>query len=109
MFRALPLVSFLSMLLTDYDKVSLLQGDRDTYVKLRTTTVQNSDPRYMNFNIDPTSSHINQRMLTWTTVDDLLEDWTEDNLVSFELSLLIRDERDVFCLFYDLHDPVEKV
>ena len=48
-------------------------------------------------------------MLTWTTVDDLLEDWTEDNLVNFELSLIIRDERDVFCLFYDLYDQVEKV
>ena len=37
-------------------------------------------------------------MLTWIAVNDLLEDWTagnEDNLVSFELSLIIRDQRDV--------------
>ena len=38
---------------------------------------------------------MNQRMLTWIAVNDLLEDWTastEDNLVSFELSLIIRDQ-----------------
>ena len=41
---------------------------------------------------------MNQRMLTWIAVNDLLKDWTagtEDNLVSFELSFIIRDQRDV--------------
>ena len=44
------------------------------------------------------SSQINQSMLTWIAINDLLEDRTastEDNLVSFELSLIIRDQRDV--------------
>ena len=40
------------------------------------------------------SSKIHQRMLTGITLNDLLEDWTastEENLVSFELSLIIRN------------------
>ena len=44
------------------------------------------------------SSQIDQRMLTWIAVNDLLKDWTagtEDNLVGFEQSLIIRDQRDV--------------
>ena len=41
------------------------------------------------------SHEINQRMLTWIVVDDLLKNWTassENNLVSFELSLIITDQ-----------------
>ena len=37
-------------------------------------------------------------MLTGIALNDLLEDWTastEDNLVSFELSLIIRNQRDI--------------
>ena len=36
--------------------------------------------------------------MTWIAVNDLLKNWTartENNLVSFELSLIIRDQRDV--------------
>ena len=38
------------------------------------------------------SSQINQSMLTWIAINDLLEDRTasiEDNLLNFELSLII--------------------
>ena len=41
------------------------------------------------------SSQINQWILTWIVVDDLLKNWTastENNLVSFELSLIVRDQ-----------------
>ena len=41
------------------------------------------------------SSQIYEWMLTWIVVDDLLKNWTastENNLVSFELSLIITDQ-----------------
>ena len=44
------------------------------------------------------SHEINQRMWTWIVVNDLLENWTastENNLVSFELNLIITDQGDI--------------
>ena len=47
--------------------------------------------------------------MTWIAVNDLLKDWTastEDNLVGFELNLIIRDQRDV-CKFSLLEEIFE--
>ena len=44
------------------------------------------------------SSQINQRMLTLIAIKDLLKNWTgstENNPVSFELSLIIRDQSNI--------------
>ena len=55
------------------------------------------------------SSQINQRMMTWIAVNDLLKDQTagtKDNLVGFELNLVIRDQGHIrmFLFFIEIFE-----
>ena len=53
-------------------------------------------------------SQIDQRMLTWIAVNDLLQDCatgTEDYLVGFELNLIIGDKRDIWIFVLLIHFP----